>query len=236
MLLFQNLLSRPFQGRRTRSGSGEKSPNRKRFKVETDKMETENGHGDAEPKSAEAEEKPAVTPAEQKPAVPLCPAQEVTGYSVTLLPQFCADRLFQKQLLVTWACRAHSRLGDMFFSRTKIRARVLQEQDVQNHFEDPDLYCGFETQVTEEALDAVKSQRPYRVVEEQPVLQFHTHVTLVNQTQEFLSLEVVLESDEPPEKPVKNRKKGAFVKDAFGERHVTCVKAMLAKMCRHFPV
>ena len=129
---------------------------------------------------------------------------------------------------VSLECKLYSRLEDLFYNRNKIRAKLVEEEGWRHVLDDTDQYCAFESQVTNFALSEVLMMRPanYNVIESKPVMEFHTHVSLVNSVGEMLVLEVEMEDKKEKLKKVAG----------FNEKFVSAFKSMLMKVIKNFPI
>ena len=85
--------------------------------------------------------------------------------------------------------------------------------------------------MTNIALSEVAMNRPaeYSVIEAEPVMEFHTHVSLTNGKGESLTLEIEMENDQVLKEGEKAKKSG------FNERFVTSFKSMIMKLIKNFP-
>ena len=144
---------------------------------------------------------------------------------------FSSERYDKKQLLCSAECKLYSRLDDIFFARNKIRAKIAEEEGHKSVLEDVEKFCAFESQVTNIALSEVAMNRPaeYSVIEAEPVMEFHTHVSLTNGKGESLTLEIEMENDQVLKEGEKAKKSG------FNERFVTSFKSMIMKLIKNFP-
>ena len=163
-----------------------------------------------------------------------CPVQKdvaTTSYRVSMQRLFSSERYDKKQLLCSAECKLYSRLDDIFFARNKIRAKIAEEEGHKSVLEDVEKFCAFESQVTNIALSEVAMNRPaeYNVIEADPVMEFHIHVSLTNGKGESLTLEIEIENDQVLKEGEKAKKCG------FNERFVTSFKSMIMKLIKNFP-
>ena len=200
----------------------------KRVRTKSENGDTSHSQEDA---ATEPEEKPHVT---SNFGVAYCPAgseDEKRQYVVKMQPHFSAEKFGQKQLLRSLQCKVFSRLDDLFFSRNKLRAQLVEEGGLEHRLDDTDLFCSFESQVTFQALMEVVATRPadYRVEEAEPVMEFHTHISLINNRGNLLSIEVTMEDGKKLKEGEKPKKGG------FSDRFVSTFKSFLQKLVKHFP-
>ena len=161
-----------------------------------------------------------------------CPLEKdaaKTAYEVNMQKLFSPENYEKKQLLCSLECKLYSRLDDLFYSRNKIRAKLVEKEGWKHVLDDTDQYCAFESQVTNVALSEVLMMRPtdYNVIESEPVMEFHTHISLVNSAGEMLVLEVEMED---------NKKEKLKKVAGFNEKFVGAFKSMLLKIMKNFPM
>lgn len=202
----------------------------------SDATKEENGATEKENKN----DKEQLTRYQEELGIYYCPQQKETmtkaRFDVNLQSMFSSEHYDKKQLLCSVECKLYSRLDDVLFSRSKIRAKLMSKIEQSFKPDDTEQFCTLETEITYTALADVVSHRPsdYNVIEAEPVAEFHTHISLINDKGESLALQIQLENDREAatnEVPKKKRKK-----DEFNERFVTSIKSMLMKVVKNFPL
>ena len=206
------------------------------------KLETENGNNGSDVIMTEKEKnddaKDCCYGTEQVKAAPkhgqgvfYCPLQRDAGkiaYEVNMQKLFSPEHYDKKQLLCSMECKIYSRLDDLFYSRNKIRAKLVEEEGWKHVLDDTEQFCAFESQVTNVALSDVVMMRPadYNVIEPAPVMEFHAHVSLINNIGDVLVVEVEMEND---------RKEKTKKSSGFSDRFVGSFRSLLMKIVKHFP-